>query len=182
MTQIQRNDIDRWLDKAVFVNSEKTKAALLKISNEVILNGTGSTDAFHQLIRQGEFLTKQELKALGLNLFLKFGKDALQYFQPAGLKHAVEATRKLFHTVLQQAVLAADVEEAIESQELVPIVGMKWYLSSRSDPYCPICKAMAMNDKYGIGPGVFPLLSPPSIPHLDCGCYWSIKIESMLDT
>jgi len=56
------------------------------------------------------------------------------------------------------------------------VKAVKWNLSSWGK-LCDICKALANEDSYGLGPGVFPLDKVPDLPHHGCDCYLTPVLE-----
>jgi hypothetical protein len=56
--------------------------------------------------------------------------------------------------------------------------GMSWQLGSGEN--CEICKKLATQDLYGLGPGVYPIDKFPKIPHYGCNCWQAPELKDEL--
>lgn len=96
----------------------------------------------------------------------EFAREARDWFSPdtpGGLRYA---SMRLARTELNNAFHAA----AVNSADKPWITGMRWYLS-RSHPKADDCDALATEDSFRLGAGVFPVRDVPRKPHPQCFCY-----------
>lgn len=76
-------------------------------------------------------------------------------------------------TEAQAAFLAGEVERA---QQVPWIVGLKWHLSGSHRLPCE-CEELARQNRYGLGPGVYPADSVPERPHPNCYCFQTTVVS-----
>ncbi len=96
--------------------------------------------------------------------------EAIQYFLERKIRyHSLVIAR----TEANNAYLAAHIERAKETPW---VRGVKWNLSSSHRIACE-CEALASQDLYGLGPGVYPPDRVPARPHPNCYCYLTDVVD-----
>lgn len=104
----------------------------------------------------------------------EFAREAADWFDPhtpGGIRYAA---MRLARSEINNAFHAVSVQQA---QDKPWVHSMKWHLSG-SHPRADICDEYAHEDKYDLGPGVFPKKDVPRKPHPHCFCYvTSVEID-----
>lgn len=96
----------------------------------------------------------------------QFANEAYDWFSPntpGGMRYA---SMRLARTEINNAYHAIAVNAAAEKPW---VTGMKWHLSG-SHPKADECDELAHEDKFKLGPGVFPPKDVPRKPHPQCLC------------
>jgi len=95
---------------------------------------------------------------------------AIEYFLQRKVRyHSLVIAR----TEANNAFLAGHIEQA----KAVPwVIGVKWHLSGSHDRPCE-CEELARQDKYGLGPGVYPPDQVPDRPHPMCRCFHTDVVD-----
>lgn len=76
----------------------------------------------------------------------------------------------------------AEVRHQIDlevSKESPFIAGVEWNLNPMRPPIDDICVDLASEDRYGLGPGIYPPTAPEiqSLPHPNCMCFLTLEFE-----
>lgn len=126
-----------------------------------------------QRIYRSELWTQGQVErlinsALARGLTAKeFAKEARVLFNPNTPGGIRFAAFRLARTEINNSFHAISVNQVAEAPW---ITGMKWHLS-RSHPKSDDCDALANEDRFDMGPGVFPTEQVPRKPHPQCFCY-----------
>lgn len=97
----------------------------------------------------------------------EFAREAADWFSPSTPGGIRYAAMRLARSEINNAFHAVSVKQA---QDKPWVHSMKWHLSG-SHPRADICDEYAHEDKYDLGPGVFPKGEVPRKPHPQCFCY-----------
>ena len=104
-----------------------------------------------------------------------WGKELLAIKPGQGVyKSAYKNAMRLLASTTNEAYERAGLEAAKQKPW---VVGMKWNRSVASPAVCAICYSLATADDYGLGAGVYPLDSFPSMPHPWCYCYGTEVVD-----
>lgn len=96
--------------------------------------------------------------------------EAIQYFLERKVRyHSLVIAR----TEANNAFLAGHVEQAKQSPW---VRGIKWNLSASHRTECE-CEVFAEQDRYGLGPGVYPPDRLPDRPHPNCFCFFTDVVD-----
>lgn len=96
----------------------------------------------------------------------QFANEALDWFSPSTPGGMRYAAMRLARTEINNAYHAIAVNAAAEKPW---VSGMKWHLSG-SHPKADECDELAHEDRFKMGPGVFPPKDVPRKPHPQCLC------------
>lgn len=96
----------------------------------------------------------------------EFAKEVKDFYRPDTPGGARYASLRLARTELNNAFHAASVNNVAGAPW---VEGMKWHLS-RSHPKADDCDALAKEDQFKMGEGVFPVNEVPRKPHPQCFC------------
>ena len=96
----------------------------------------------------------------------EFAGEVRDFYRPDTPGGARYASMRLARTELNNAFHAASVNNVAGAPW---VDAMKWHLS-RSHPKADDCDPLATEDKFDLGPGVFPVKEVPRKPHPQCFC------------
>lgn len=146
------------------------------------VKGTRQADVIEEVLRAVPEMLKRKPGPLGLRGPAKRVLQAAQSGSAEKLDAAIDyflARKARYHAIViarteaQIAFRAGHVEKAKESPY---VVGIKWNLSGSHSRPCE-CEVYATQNRYGLGPGVFPPDQLPERPHPNCMCYFTDVVD-----
>lgn len=146
------------------------------------VKGTRQADVIEEVLRAVPEMLKRKPGPLGLRGPAKRVLQAAQSGSAEKLDAAIDyflARKARYHAIViarteaQIAFRDGHVEKAKESPY---VVGIKWNLSGSHSRPCK-CEVYATQNRYGLGPGVFPPDQLPERPHPNCMCYFTDVVD-----
>jgi len=140
---------------------------------ERVLKGTKDAALVDEIRRAAEEAAKRKKGPLGMQGPAKRVVQAARTGSADALDGAIEyfLERKVrYHSLViarteaNNAFLAGHIEQAKETPW---VIGVKWHLSGSHSRECE-CEELARQDRYGLGPGVYPPDKVPDRPHPMC--------------
>jgi len=170
-----------WLERHVAEDGLNLSARLWRIDlgaqdkiisalRDGIRQGEAIDKTFKELLRGGApdaATTRKIERAFGQSRAVNVGENIQKLFTRRGEKNIVFNVERVLITETNRV----NGHAFIESSRDAGAIGMRWCLSP-SHPRADICDDYATADKYGLGPGGYPMDAIPAFPaHPLCLCY-----------